>query len=342
MRQHNHRTGRRRLGLIGGTLVAALAGASALMLAAPGIASASVDQTTSQYAEIGPYGYTGNQSSDVTAVYTIQNVAEPGTQMLEDNGNSMTEGTPIDVWQQINQGTYQDPMGTGPYGLVTQANYLWEFVPANPSNGPSIVEGYGELINRQSGLCLDVANNNTSDGAAMDQWPCNGGANQQWAALQVPFSSSYTLLPELDAEAGTLGALGVGDGSTCTTNGDSDSVYVRTTGYSGNSCDEWDIQQASYDFATHPITVPGADDGEVDNRSYECLSGDTLRLNRSNTPGGAWDNHDLSDGGVHADVNQVSDPPNDLPGGDLIYDNDSTSSNTGQIMLYCDPPSSTP
>ncbi|RZI58549.1 MAG: hypothetical protein EOP37_15460 [Rubrivivax sp.] len=37
---------------------------------------------------------------------------------------------------------------------------------------------HGEL--RVSGLCLDVANGNTSDGARVMAYECNGGANQRW------------------------------------------------------------------------------------------------------------------------------------------------------------------
>jgi hypothetical protein len=330
---------------------AVLAGSGGLMLVASGIASASVDQTSSQYAEIGPYGYTGDQSSQVTAVYTIKNVAEPGTEMLEDNGNNMNNGGVVDVWTQAHQGTYQDPMSTGPYGPITQANYLWEFVPADPSDGGSIAQNWGELINRQSGLCLDIANNNTSDGAAMDQWTCNGGANQQWAA--EPVNGNYYLIPLLDMSTPNA-MLGVGNGSSCTTNGDGDSVYARTTGTIGNPCDEWDIQQASYDFATHPIGVPdnfllGSDgDNEADGRGYECVNGDNLRLNSqwntfkgdfSNDP---WDYDNLSASGVT--VTFTGSQANSVTGGDIQYSQitDATGDLTGQIMLYCDPPTTTP
>jgi len=257
----------------------------------------------------------------------------------------MNNGGTIDVWTRYNQDGYQDPNGPGPYGLITQANYLWEFVPSDPSLGTTITQNAGELINRQSGLCLDVANNNTSDGATMDQWACNGGANQQWMA--IPVNGSYYLMPVLDIAqltepgAGTP-SLGVGNGSTCTTSGDGDSVYARTTGTTGNPCDEWDIQQASYDFATHPITVGGPIlNYENDNRSYECVQGDHVRPDAAFE---TWDYYDLSQSGARAALSAGSyNPPSYVPGGSLSYEKTTvTGSPVGQVMLYCDPSTTTP
>ena len=36
------------------------------------------------------------------------------------------------------------------------------------------------VIARHSGKCLDVSGASTEDGAAIIQWTCHGGANQQW------------------------------------------------------------------------------------------------------------------------------------------------------------------
>jgi len=323
-------------------------GAGVLMLSASGVAFASLNQTAPQWAEIGPWGYTGNQSSQVTAVYTIQSVIEPGTEMLEDRGNSMSNGGTVDVWTQYEQSSNQDPMGTGPYGPITQANYLWEFVPANPGAGGSILNGPGELINRQSGLCLDIDNNNTGNNAAIDQWACNGGANQQWAA-EPDNSGSYEIVSVLDGDAK---ALGIGTQSTCVLAGNGDSVSVYTTD-NYNSCEQWNIQQASYDFASYPISVPSGH-VEADGRGYECVPGDTLR-NTGHTSGQVagnavenyWDFRNIGDSGVtpedpwYADDHDVTPPPY-MPNGTILYIQYSTGSETGQVMLYCDPPTQTP
>jgi Ricin-type beta-trefoil lectin domain-like len=309
------------------TLAAAvLASAGGLMLAASGIAFASVDQTSPQWAELGSLASTTNQANQVTAVYTIQNVAEPGTEVLEDNGNNMNAGGTVDVWSKWYQTANQDPHGGTE---ITQANDLWEYVPDNASDGGSIVDGPGELINRQSGLCLDVANNNTSDGAAIDQWGCNGGSNQQWIALDL--NGHFMLQPMLDQ---VTGFLGVGNGSTCTTSGDGDSVYVRTTGTDNNPCDEWDIQQASYDFATNSVSVTGYT--TKDDTSYGCLTGDTLR-GKENAP----DYDNLSGPGVTPDLYNLSSQPGIFSGIDYVITNPDDTE-PGQVMLYCDPASTTP
>jgi len=341
----------RRRGLLAAAVTAAALAGTVLMLAAPGIASASVSQTSSQYEELGPFAYTGDQASHVTAVYTIQNVAEPGTEMLEDHGNSMTQGTGIDVWQQVSQGNYQDPMGTGPYGPITQANYLWEFVPADPADGPSITDGYGELINRQSGLCLDVAGDNEADGATVDQWTCNGQINQQWSAWPNS-SGNYVITSYLDAYGGNLG---VGSGSTCSPNGNGDAADMRTQDL-GTTCSQWDIQQASYDFATYPISVGIF--WESDGRGYECITGDTVRNNANwNNAGNSgpmngdyeaiWDIANLGGSGVEVSAGGNTDlkpPQSTVPNNAIQYQLEpgNTQTSTGQVMLYCDPPTTTP
>jgi hypothetical protein len=36
------------------------------------------------------------------------------------------------------------------------------------------------LVNRNSGMCLDVKGASKAAGANVIQWPCNGGNNQKW------------------------------------------------------------------------------------------------------------------------------------------------------------------
>jgi hypothetical protein len=318
----------------------ALAGAGGLLLAGIGAASASVDQTTPQWAELGPLASAAGQANQVTAVYTIQNLAESGTEMLEDNGNSMAADTTIDVWSQWYQQTDQDPMATSSDPQITQANYLWEYVPASPGHGSSIVDGYGELINRQSGLCLDDngSPDQEGDGATITQYSCNGGANQQWTAVKIPSTSSYELGPEVDNGGGTLG---VGNGSTCSPQGDGDSVYVRTTGMNGNTCDQWDIQQASYDFATSPIGV--SSESQHDGSSYGCLTADTLRRNQNSSLYTDWDYANLSDSEIEPIVTTQTPVPSTVPEGGIQYETGNPATTyTGQVMFYCDPPTTTP
>ena len=48
----------------------------------------------------------------------------------------------------------------------------WQFVDKG--------SGYFNIVNRNSGKCLDVNGASTADGANIIQWTCNGGNNQQW------------------------------------------------------------------------------------------------------------------------------------------------------------------
>jgi endonuclease/exonuclease/phosphatase family metal-dependent hydrolase len=52
------------------------------------------------------------------------------------------------------------------------------FMPI-PANRPAAA-GYVQIVNQQSGLCLDIANASPADGSNVQQWACNGGAWQKW------------------------------------------------------------------------------------------------------------------------------------------------------------------
>ncbi|MFE1907630.1 RICIN domain-containing protein [Streptomyces gardneri] len=42
-----------------------------------------------------------------------------------------------------------------------------------------------------SGKCLEVADWSTTNGAAVCQWTCTGGANQQWEQIPSNYSGEY-------------------------------------------------------------------------------------------------------------------------------------------------------
>ncbi|GAA1899814.1 ricin-type beta-trefoil lectin domain protein [Streptantibioticus ferralitis] len=71
--------------------------------------------------------------------------------------------------------------GSGQVGIGTTG-----YVPAQYDNlsvtpGPAqTYAGTYQLVNRNSGKALDVADQATADGSAVDQWAGNGGANQRW------------------------------------------------------------------------------------------------------------------------------------------------------------------
>jgi hypothetical protein len=71
---------------------------------------------------------------------------------LDVNGSASTaDGTLVNLWT-CNGG----------------ANQVWE------------PQANGELLNPQSGKCLDDPASSTTPGTQLEIWDCNGGANQQW------------------------------------------------------------------------------------------------------------------------------------------------------------------
>ncbi|NKZ07438.1 arabinofuranosidase catalytic domain-containing protein [Actinomadura latina] len=58
-----------------------------------------------------------------------------------------------------------------------------------PGNSGAFPSGYHQLVVGNNGLCLDVYGNTTAPGAAIDQWTCNGQANQRFQFL--PGSNGY-------------------------------------------------------------------------------------------------------------------------------------------------------
>jgi hypothetical protein len=375
----------RRRGVLRSAVLSAacVAGAAAVVLGTSAMAGATVSQTSSQWEELGPLAYTSDQASQVTAVYAIASPANYSL-LLEDHGNQMNNGAVTDLWNQDNQATGQDPMN-GDYGptepLITQANQLWEFVPQSDNSGGQITTGYGQLINRQSGLCLDINGAhspngyNYADGATVDQWQCvAGAANEEWSANYVDNGNGagYVIYSELsmtnpDDDANVLG---VGNGATCDATGDGEAVYSRT---SVNACDVWDVQQTSYDFATYQVSVPaGALDYTADNRSYECVNGYNMRglqyngADGGNAYAGVWTadfdnistgsvsvlngnpgsgadgvNHAAQADGATKHLNAAATDTNEMPGGNFWYQS-AVGGDYGQVLLYCDPQSTTP
>lgn len=85
--------------------------------------------------------------------YYLVNEAEG--YVADDSGASTTAGAEVI--------SYAENGGT---------NQQWKF----SSNG----QGYYNIVNVNSGMCLDVISASSSSGAKIDQWNCNGGTNQLW------------------------------------------------------------------------------------------------------------------------------------------------------------------
>ena len=126
-----------------------------------------------QVLQLGPDGkytvqnnYAGLASQKWTVTYVgngIYSILESGSQnSLDVDTGSNAKGTLIDIY---------------PYGS-TKTNQQWMIEPSGTS-------GYYTISSAQSGMVLDVVGASTGTGAGIEQWPSNGGANQQWS-FQAP------------------------------------------------------------------------------------------------------------------------------------------------------------
>ncbi|MBV6700311.1 RICIN domain-containing protein [Kitasatospora aureofaciens] len=65
------------------------------------------------------------------------------------------------------------------WGCNGGSNQIWSAVYYHGNN--ELNSGY-QLVNLNSGKCLEVPAWSTSAGTGLDQWDCNGGTNQLWSA----------------------------------------------------------------------------------------------------------------------------------------------------------------
>ena len=66
--------------------------------------------------------------------------------------------------------------GTGPLTRVRRRNHQ---LNCEALESRQLLSGY-YIVNAASGKVLDDPNFSTTNGAAIDQWQLNGGANQRW------------------------------------------------------------------------------------------------------------------------------------------------------------------
>jgi Ricin-type beta-trefoil lectin domain-like len=326
------------------TAAACLAGSAGALLATAAIASATVDNTQPAYRQ--PAGI----------VYSlVKNNNVNNSNLLTVDGGAMNDGALVNTWTR----TIED---TQAGGNITQANQLWEFIPQADNSGGRLTTGFGELRNRQSGLCLDIHGQNTQDAATVDQWDCVPGAkNEEWKATFQSAgvaAGSWVVASEMDGAYLGTDTPGCTAGSA---DGNGDAMYARTQ---MSSCTLWAPRLDSYRFATNKVTEGVYSGAHIDDTNYGCVPGYKLRVSSylgkyeydsgpdGDEEGGLgqptwfWAYSNLSDSGIN--VNGVltqgspSNPPNQLTGGYLNYTNPTTTQQSGQIMLYCDPQSTTP
>ncbi|HEX4722525.1 MAG TPA: RICIN domain-containing protein [Pseudonocardiaceae bacterium] len=111
-------------------------------------------------------------------------------------------------------------------------NYL-TFAAANNGNGNTInPSAWYEVVDTNSGSCVDDTNSSTANGTAVQQFTCGGSLNQQWQF--VPSSSGYYEVLNRNAAAQNE-AWDVTGGPSATASG----TPIQTWGYGGGTNQQW-------------------------------------------------------------------------------------------------------
>jgi hypothetical protein len=109
------------------------------------------------------------------------------TLSLTVNGNTLTGNIDGTAVGSASDGTWvagQIGYGTG-QGVTAQFDNL-SITPVGGSSGPT-----GEVRGAGSNRCLDVNGASQADGAVVQIWDCNGGANQQWTLTSASQLTVY-------------------------------------------------------------------------------------------------------------------------------------------------------
>lgn len=103
---------------------------------------------------------------------------------------------------------------------------------------PSLANGNYKVINRNSGLALDVQGQRTADGTPIQQVPYNGGLNQQWTLTKLP-GTQYTITSVQSGKVLDVTGQQLGDG-----------VDIELYEFNGGSNQEWIIQKLQNGYFT--------------------------------------------------------------------------------------------
>ena len=101
--------------------------------------------------------------------------------------------------------------------------------PAAPASGAGNLAGKTFKITAEhSGKCLDVTGASTTNGAAVQQWTCTGGANQAWT-FEAASGGAYTLVSKSSGKCLDLWSASLSNGSKVVQWGCSGGTNQRVT-----------------------------------------------------------------------------------------------------------------
>ena len=141
----------------------------------------------------------GNRRTLASGTVPALGIGRWHTLSLTVNGSTLTaaiDGTTVGRATDATWVAGQIGYGTG-QGVTAQFDNL-SITPVGGSGGPT-----GEVRGAGSNRCLDVNGASQADGAIVQIWDCNGGANQQWTAhVQQP---AHRLRQQVSRRARHLG-----------------------------------------------------------------------------------------------------------------------------------------
>ncbi len=121
------------------------------------------------------------QGTDSAAGQTLTYTASGLPTGLSISSSGLITGTPSAA------GTFNATVtATDSTGASGSASFTWTI---SGGTGGGFPTGYHQLVVAKDSLCLDVYGNNSTAGAAIDQWTCNGQSNQHFQF--VPISGGY-------------------------------------------------------------------------------------------------------------------------------------------------------
>ncbi|MEO6086659.1 MAG: RICIN domain-containing protein [Umezawaea sp.] len=134
-------------------------------------------------------GYTGASSVTFNGLASIPWLANNGT--VNVTVNRIPDQAPLSAPQVVYNQNVSASNGsiTVPFTFQASHDAFAVYLTPASSNGGGFPSGYHQLTVANNGLCLDVYGASSNAGAVIDQWTCNGQANQQFEF--VPSSGGY-------------------------------------------------------------------------------------------------------------------------------------------------------
>jgi hypothetical protein len=182
----------------------AVAGPASAASAAPRVVAAREAPSLDAAADVPTPNCTTGPYSQITPNWFGGEVCGYKSLCLDDRAYLQVQGNPVQLYQcngtgaqdwntyTITNGQYeialQYPVGGQGYYCLTVSGTNVVIDLCGDGNQQWIpIEG-GELVNPQTGKCLDDTGEATNGHTQLDIWPCSGHANQIWLALAANFN----------------------------------------------------------------------------------------------------------------------------------------------------------